>query len=380
MAMNGNTLTLLAGGDIIVGNESARYLEGVKDMLASGDVVVGQLEVPYTNRAREFLDLERNPDNLLPLLDYFDVLTLGGNHIYDAKDVGVLDTLDWLDSHGMPHAGGGRNLEEAVRPAIIEKDGVRFGFLNYNCTGPKATSAGPDKPGCAFIDIIIHFDMGIVANPGGNPEHIYTWPEPKSFEAMQRDVTKLRRECDVLCVYFHKGIVHKPIKLADYEKVVAHAAIECGADVVFSSHSHVLHGVEIYKGKTIYHGLNNFIAWVPSLSPKFRAKNGVKNDLFDPEEWARNRIERFGFVPDDAYPTYPFHPDSIYTVTAKCLIRDRQIVETRLIPMIVAQSGIPCVVSRDGGGERVMEYLKKITDGAGLNARLAWDGDEIMIS
>ena len=37
-------------------------------------------------------------------------------------------------------------------------------------------------------------------------------------------------------------------------------AIEAGADVVSSSHSHILHGIEIYKGKTIFHGLNNFIA------------------------------------------------------------------------------------------------------------------------
>jgi len=377
--MKKDNIILLAGGDIILGKDPGLYFEGVKQMLSEGDMVVGQLEVPYSKYAQELLDLDRDPDNLWPLTEYFDVLTLAGNHIYDAKEQGIEDTLKWLDEHGIAHTGGGRNQAEAVKPAIIEKDGVKFGFLNYNCTGPKIANAGPAKAGCAFVDIIINFDMGNVANPGGNPEYIYTWPEPVTFDAMKSGITALRRECDVLCVYFHKGIVHKPIKLADYEKIVSHAAVDCGADVVFSSHSHILHGVEIYKGKTIYHGLNNFIAWVPSLNKNFRSTKGIKNDVFDPEEWARSRSERFGFVPDEKYPTYPFHPDSIYTVTAKCVVSAGHITQTRLIPMIVRENGVPYVVGRYEGGEIVLDYMRKITNGAGLNALFEWDKDEILI-
>ena len=91
-------------------------------------------------------------------------------------------------------------------------------------------------------------------------------------------------------------------------------------------------------------------------------------------------MERFGFVPLMDYPTYPFHPESIYSLIAKCVIRDKKIVETRFIPMIVNKEGVPEVVSRESGGQEVLDYMIKITKGAGLNGTFEWDGDEVVIS
>ena len=36
-----------------------------------------------------------------------DILTLAGNHLYDAKEEGIEDTLGWLDANGLLHAGAG---------------------------------------------------------------------------------------------------------------------------------------------------------------------------------------------------------------------------------------------------------------------------------
>ncbi len=372
-------LTIIATGDIILGKEPEQFFSSVDTELMKADIILGQLEVPYSDRAPELADLDRQLKNLTPLSGRFDVISLAGNHIYDAKDIGVKDTIGWLEENHISYTGGGLNIEHAKRPAIVEKEGVRIGVLSYNCTGPQVMSATDRKPGCAYVDIITHYELGDVANPGGNPTKIYTYPEPASFNSMLEDIRELRKQCDVLAVYLHKGIVHKPVKLADYEQVVSYAAIDAGADVIFSSHSHILHGIEVYKGKTIYHGLNNFIAWVPSLSPNFRAEKGVRNEVFDPEQWARKRIDMFGFVPDPEYPTYPFHPESIYTIIAKCVIEDGIIRQTRFIPMIVNKAGVPEVVTRASGGEEVFDYMVRITAGANLNAVYEWDGDEIVI-
>ncbi|MBW8382196.1 MAG: CapA family protein, partial [Youngiibacter sp.] len=287
--------------------------------------------------------------------------------------------LDWLDMNCIPHVGGGRNIEEARKPLILESDGVRFGYLNYNCVGTKAMNAGPAKAGAAFVDVITHYELGNVANPGGNPDRIYTFPELSSYEKMISEIEDLRKKCDILSVYLHKGIVHKEVKLADYEKFISRGAIDAGADVIFSSHSHILHGIEIYRGKTIFHGLNNLIAWVPSLGPNWKRKKGKATEVFDPQAWAQQRVERFGFVPDPLYPTYPFHPDSIYSIIAKCIIEDGKIVQTGFIPLIVSKAGISEVVKRADGGEKVMEYMKKITESAALNAEFEWIEDEIVI-
>ncbi len=372
-------ISLLATGDIILGDNAEACFVGVDAMLADADVVMGHLEVPYSDRAPEFADLSRKLINLTPLASRFDMLSMAANHIYDAKEIGIIDTLTWLNEHALPVAGVGLNIDEARKPAIIEINGIKIGMLSYNCTGPKMTSATRRKPGCAYVNIISRYDLGNIANPGGNPETVRTWPETASFEQMKTDIRSLRSRCDVLCVYLHKGLVHKPVKLAEYEQIVSHGAIDAGADIIFSSHAHILHGIEVYQGKTIYHGLNNFIAWVPSLRPDFKANKGVSNDLFNPEEWAQKRIEMFGFTPDPDYPTYPFHPEAIYTIMAKCIINDGHIVETRFIPMIVNQEGLPIVVSRQNGGETVMAYMQKITQKAGLNAEFSWDGDEVVI-
>ena len=373
-------MTLIGTGDIILGEDPDSFFSGVDTMLKEADVVSGQLEVPYSNRAPELLDLHRELGNMEPLKKYFDILSLAGNHIYDAKDIGVLDTIGWLNENNIQYFGGGKDIEEARAAKFVRKDGVTIGFLSYNCTGPQIMTATSSKPGCANLDIITHYDLGDMANPGGVPKNIYSWPEPLSLKKMVSEIEALREKCDVLCLYLHKGLVHKPIKLADYEQVVCYAAIDAGADVVFSTHPHILHGVEVYKGKTIYHSLGNFIAWVPSLNANFKASKGQKNEFFDPEEWAQKRAERFGFTPDPEYPTYPFHPEAKYCMTAKCVIEDNKIAEARYIPMIVNKKGVPVVVTRDNGGQTVFDYVKKITEKASLNAEFSWDGDEVVIS
>ena len=48
-----------------------------------------------------------------------------------------------------------------------------------------------------------------------------------------------------------------------YERQVAHAAIDAGADVVYGHGSHVVKGVERYKDKVIMYCLGNFITdWI----------------------------------------------------------------------------------------------------------------------
>ena len=328
--MTDKSISLLATGDIILGENPSYYFKGVDKMLNEADLRIGQLEVPYSDSAVELADLHRETANLGPMKEYFDVVSLAGNHIYDAKDTGVYETIDWLEANNISFVGGGRNIKEARSACIMEKKGVRLGFLSYNCTGPKIMTATESKPGCAGLDIVTHYELGDIANPGGPPSKIFSWPEPDSLRAMLDDIRRLREQCDVLCLYLHKGLVHKPVKLADYEQPICYRAIDAGADVIFSTHPHILHGIEVYKGKTIYHSLGNFIAWVPSLNPNFRAKNGVKNEFFDPEAWAKSRIERFGFIPDPEYPTYPFHSEAIFCMTAKCRIEGRSIKKDRI--------------------------------------------------
>ena len=61
----------------------------------------------------------------------------------------LLDTIALLESKGIKTIGAGRNLAEARRPAVIEKNGLRVAFLAYCTILNEGYAAGPDKTGVA---------------------------------------------------------------------------------------------------------------------------------------------------------------------------------------------------------------------------------------
>jgi poly-gamma-glutamate capsule biosynthesis protein CapA/YwtB (metallophosphatase superfamily) len=361
-------LTYLSVGDLVLGPDPEYYFAPSKSVLKDADILLGQLEVPYTNRDSATLALGRGTATLSALVDSgFHIVSLAGNHLWDAGLAGVEDTIGWLKEHNILYVGAGMNLEEARKAVVIEKEGTRFGFLDYNCVGPKETSASSNKAGCAYVNIITHYELDY-ATPGGPPA-IYTWAETSTVNSMLNDIRKLRPQCDVLTVSFHKGLGHTPAKLAAYEQQVSYAAIDAGADVIHGHHAHILQGIEIYKGKPIFHGLCNFVTWVPSLKAKPDA---------DPNSWEVRRKEIFGFSPDPEYPTYPFHPEAIYTIIAKCTVESGQIVRISCLPCIVNKQAQPIIMKHDSEGQRVFDYLVKISRKVGLNTLFRWEGDEIV--
>ena len=391
--MNGKRLTFLFGGDLSVGYDSEKYIKGVAPMFKAADIRIAQLETPYCKESSEYVLEDRTTKVLEPLVGLFDLFTLSGNHFYDFGELGVRDTTDWLDEKGIAHAGGGINIDLASQPGFYVKNGVRFGVLAYNAVGPKSSFASKTKGGCAFVNYtralipieedtsrhendIFDFKAPVYIEAKANQAN---FPDITSLIKMCDEIAALRKNCDVLSVYFHKGMVHKPALIADYERLICRLAVDAGADVIFATHSHLLRGCEIYKGKVIFHGLNNFVMWVPSLSPVYKGPTGKDTAYGNHKEWVKKRVERFGFVPDPDYPTYPFHPDSIYTICAKCIVENGIITESKYVPMIVDKEGVTRVVSRLNGGQAVFDYMEKITREAGLNAHYEWDGDDVRV-
>ena len=372
--MADKTLTMLAVGDLILDQPQAEtYFELVAPVLRSADVVVGQGEVVFTDRGvcstTDVPSPPCDPKNMsaLPFAG-FNVITLAGNHIWDSGAPGIEDTIAGLRGYGIAYTGAGMNIDEARQPAIIERDGTTFGFLSYNCVGPKESWATNKKAGCAYVKIITHYELDH-ATPGGPPT-IYSFAEPKSLELMIQDIQKLRPLCDILVVALHKGIGHVPSKLAMYEQQVSYAAIDAGADLILGHHAHILRGIEQYKGKAIFHGLCNFVTVTLALS----AANAQSS-----EDWAIRRKELFGFTPDPEYPTYPFHPEAKQTIVAKCTISDGKISRVSYLPCFINKLGQPEILYNNEAGQQVFDYMDKITRTAGLNAQYEWDGNEVLV-
>ena len=57
---------------------------------------------------------------------------------------------------------------------------------------------------------------------------------------------------------YHWGVHYIPEVIADYQFEVGHAALDAGADLILGAHAHLPKGMEVYRGKTIFHGMNDF--------------------------------------------------------------------------------------------------------------------------
>ena len=388
--------TLIFGGDFTLGKDPEVYMQGVNALLDGADFRMFQLEEPFLDTLVEGAPPERLTKTLDVVLGKVDLVTLSGNHFYDYGEPGVKDTISWCERSGIAHAGGGENAAAAKKPAFVEKDGTRIGVLAYNCVGSKKVFASSDRGGAAGLDFIRGFVPCSMLDQTHTrlerdvwelkaPRHIdedcmgFNFTDVDAVLAFAEDVRDARTQCDVLLVYFHKGYVHRPVTVAPWERLLSHIAIDNGADAVMGSHSHIAHGVEMYKGKAIYHGLNNFVMYVPQLSPNFKGEvHGGKES--NNAEWVKKRVERFGFIPDPDYPTYPFHPESVYCPVAKLVLEDRAVASYRMVMMKVERDGVPYVHGPGETGQEIFDYMQRITEEAGLNGHLAWDGDEAVIT
>lgn len=365
-----------ATGDLVLERtDSTGLFSSVSGVLSEADVAIGHLEVPHTDAtvsmSTDVPALPAPPSALDGVAAAgFDVLTLAGNHVFDFGGEGIADTRAHCIARGLAVTGAGANLDEAWEPAVVEHDGRRMVVLSVNCVGPRETWAGSDKPGCAYVEVVTHYEPR-GANPGG-PPRIYTFAEPRSLRRLTEEIARHAASDTSVIVALHKGLVHQPVAIADYEREVAHAAIDAGAAAVIGHHAHICKGVEVYRGRPIFHGLGNFATVTRALS-------GADDDSPERRSWARERRALFGFEPDPAMPEYPFHPESRNTAIAVLEIDEHGSVAASMIPCWIDGDARPVPLSRTQGGEGVGEYLRDITRAAALTTAFDWEGDRLII-
>ena len=348
---------VIFSGDLILDEPDPDYwLAGIAAAIRRADISIGHLEVAHTDRGREQAgDVPApgaDPAHLAALQRAgFDALTLAGNHIADQGAEGIADTVAELDRLGIRHCGAGANLEAARRPAILEAAGMRLALLSYNCVGPELSWAGTDRAGCAFIRV--NTRDGSPITPAGALQNI----DPASLAEMSADIAKVRRDANFVVVALHKGVVHTPATLAPYERPLAHAAIDAGADAVIGHHAHILRGIEMYRGNPIFHGLGNGCVVTRALSPA--------QEHAERAAWAHKRKALFGFEPDPAFVLAPFHPEAVNAMLARiCLHQDGR-VKAGFYPVRVLAPGRP-VLADPFDGAHIAEYVAKITRQAAL--------------
>jgi poly-gamma-glutamate capsule biosynthesis protein CapA/YwtB (metallophosphatase superfamily) len=357
-----DALTLLFTGDLVLDvPEPDHWLAGIAPALRTADLAIGHLEVPHTRRGAEMAgDVPAPgapPENLQALRRAgFHAVSLAGNHIADCGAEGISDTIAKLQELGIAHAGAGLSLLEARRPALLEHGGRRVALLSYNCVGPESAWAGVERAGCNYLQVRTA-DGGPVT-PTAKLESIDT----SAREWLAGDVRSARRNAGLVVVALHQGIVHTPATLAPYERQMADAALEAGADVVLCHHAHILRGISRQGDRPVFHGLGNGCVVTHAL--------GMNQDHPARAAWARRRRELFGFEPDPRYTLAPFHPDAVHAALGVVRWSADGSLECGVMPVYVEPPGRPVCVA-DARADAVIEYLQGIGQQAGLPA-LRW--------
>jgi poly-gamma-glutamate capsule biosynthesis protein CapA/YwtB (metallophosphatase superfamily) len=165
---------------------------------------------------------------------------------------------------GIPNTGAGIDSAAAYAPVIVERKGVRYGFLQRSSVyWPTNHEAGEHSPGIAVLQGHTAYQPMLYkikpelppANRPGVPPAIITWADPKSLARYKEDVTRLRAQCDILTVSHHWGLFEEVL---DYQIEIAHAGIDAGADAVIGHGPHFSLPIEMYRGKPVFYGLGNF--------------------------------------------------------------------------------------------------------------------------
>jgi poly-gamma-glutamate synthesis protein (capsule biosynthesis protein) len=179
-------------------------------------------------------------------------------------DAAIAASIERLDAVGIAHTGAGANAAAARAPAIVERNGIRYGFLQRSSVyWPTNHEAGANSTGIAVIRAHTAYQVPMhktrpeipPMNRPGIPPVIITWADPDSLRAFTDDIATLRPQVDILVASCHWGL-HKDV-LA-YMREIGHAAIDAGADLVIGHGPHYSLPIELYRGKSISYGLGSF--------------------------------------------------------------------------------------------------------------------------
>src|ERR1700730_11735704 len=130
-------------------------LQRLAPIFHAADLVMVNCEGALSDHARQ-VGLDRTPERFAISMRAAGIglVNLANNHTFDAEERGFLDTLRALSLAGMAHVGGGNDLADARKPVIVERNGIKLGFLGYTqfTNIGESAFAADGRPGVVPMD------------------------------------------------------------------------------------------------------------------------------------------------------------------------------------------------------------------------------------
>jgi poly-gamma-glutamate capsule biosynthesis protein CapA/YwtB (metallophosphatase superfamily) len=296
-----NHARLIFVGDTLLGDWGRRTIEArgydypfaaTQGLIHSADLAVGNLEGPISYSGQR--DASRTwAYRMKPLAALalrragFDLMDLANNHIRDCGDAGVRESVELLRGVGITPFGAGMSEPEAHAAAIRTVRGVRVAFLGYvppriqMASGPysmQQVAVSPSRAGAAW----------------------------GSAEKINRDLRWLRERAlaDVVIVSLHLGDRYKQ-QPEPFERDLARAAVDAGADAVIGHGTHVMGTVELHRGRPILYGLGNYAFGSLNLRARFSLLAALE---LDPQRKRLTRLQLLPLYTNNGNPWIDYQP------------------------------------------------------------------------
>jgi poly-gamma-glutamate synthesis protein (capsule biosynthesis protein) len=258
---------LILTGDINLMNvtDPAVPFALVENEFRAADLVFGNLECclyePPNTHSPDHEGFFANPLVAGEALMSAGVQAVGIANNVNYGEAAILASIAQLDRLGIAHSGAGANLAAAQTPVILERAGVRFGFLQRSSVyWPTNHEAGEDTPGIAVIRGHTAYQIPMhggrpPANRPGLPPQILTWVDQLHLQRFIQEIAALRGKADIVVASCHWGVGREVLQ---YMTELAHAAVDAGADIVIGHGPHYSLPVELYRDHPIFYGLGSF--------------------------------------------------------------------------------------------------------------------------
>ena len=237
-----DSLLLAACGDIMLygryealakAGRAAEVFHPFRQLTADTDLVVANLENALAAGGTPAADklCLRGPPAYAPVLAQagIGIVSLANNHCQDFGAEALAETRAHLASAQIGATGAGQNLDQALTPVILERNGLRLGFL---AACDATTNPGP---------------VATATSPG---------IAPLDEKLLLPAIDSLKDRVDHVILMLHWGVEYSAMPTPE-QATFAHRAIEHGARVVLGHHPHCIQGIEHYRDGLIAYSLAN---------------------------------------------------------------------------------------------------------------------------
>lgn len=246
-AFRGETsVTIGAGGDLLrspgIDDSEDVLFDKVAHLLFDQDIAMANFESPITiwSLEKEVIGDAGPPVECCSRAQFdvlkghrgrkFDILHTANNHMYDMGREGVASTVAVMQDEGILALGTPATPEEHGRASIVEKNGIRIGFVS-DCFGLNGRTLPAEDSKRIHVSQLL------------------SKRQPPDLDLLKRQIDDAKAKgADFIVASIHWGYEFEFFP-RERQVEAARELVEYGADTLICHHPHVIQPVEYYRTK-----------------------------------------------------------------------------------------------------------------------------------